>query len=86
MFSLLSRKNDEALAHRVCECLRRTYRPSLARVSISAHGGVITVRGQVYSYHEKQLCLSLCQRVPGVVRVVDQLQVQTAVAEKALPR
>ncbi len=87
MFSVVNPQNDQALAHRVHECLRRTYRPSIERLQIEAHGGVVTLTGRVFSFHEKQLCLSLCQRVPGVVRVVDHLAVlEPQPAERPSPR
>ncbi len=81
MFTVVNRENDQALANRIAECLRRTHRPSMERLQIETHGGVVTLSGRVFSFHEKQLCLSLCQRVPGVVRVVDRL----AVLESGLP-
>ena len=85
MFVLLSRRNDLALAHRVQECLRRAHRPSLQRLRVDAHAGVITLQGQVFSFHEKQLCLTLCQRVPGVLRVVDHINVQPQ-GTRSLPK
>ncbi len=87
MFSVVNRENDLALAHRVCECLRQTHRPSIERLQVETHGGVVTLTGQVFSFHEKQLCLSLCQRVPGVVRIVDRLAVlEPEAPEKNVPR
>ncbi len=87
MFTVVNRENDLALAHRVQECLRQTYRPSMERLQVETHGGVVTLSGRVFSFHEKQLCLSLCQRVPGVVRVVDRLAVlEPEAPAKQVPR
>ncbi|NUQ61577.1 MAG: BON domain-containing protein [Pirellulales bacterium] len=38
-------------------------------------GGVVTLRGRVHSWHDKQLGLNSAQRVAGVLRLVDAIEV-----------
>ena len=44
------------------------------RLSVDVTNDTVTFRGTVDSYYERQLCLA-CQHVPGVRRVVDDLEV-----------
>jgi osmotically-inducible protein OsmY len=36
----------------------------------------VTLSGTVASVHERQLCISCCQHVAGVTRIVDNLTVE----------
>jgi len=49
---------------------------SLQRLSIEVDGGIVTLRGTVSSFYERQLCLC-CQHVAGVIRLVDDLKVES---------
>jgi osmotically-inducible protein OsmY len=49
--------------------------PGLKAIQIDAHGGTVTLRGKVTSPKQKRLCANCCQRVAGVVRVIDALQI-----------
>ena len=52
-----------------------------ARLRFAASGGrelrrgVVTLRGRVHTFHQKQLCLNCCQRVAGVLQIDDQIEV-----------
>ena len=48
----------------------------LRRFDIEVDNGTVTVRGTVPSFYQRQVCLSCCQHVPGVFRVVDELKVE----------
>ena len=68
--------SDTDLEKRLRIFLDQRNLPSLRRVRVSADNGVIRLRGRVRSFHEKQLCLSCCRHVAGVVGVVDQIIVE----------
>ncbi len=48
---------------------------SSLRLNIEVEGGTVTLRGNVASFYERQLCLSCCRHVPGVFRTVDEINV-----------
>jgi osmotically-inducible protein OsmY len=45
-------------------------------IEVQASQGVVTIRGEVRTFYERQLLISCCQRVAGVVRLYDELQVK----------
>lgn len=48
---------------------------SVHRLNIEVNEGTVTLHGLVSSFYERQLCISCCQRVAGVVRFIDNLTV-----------
>ena len=48
---------------------------SLPRLTIEVEDGIVTLRGTVPTFYERQLCLC-SQHVSGVLRVVDDLKVE----------
>ena len=48
---------------------------SARRLTIEVKNGSVTLHGLVASFYERQLCISCCQRIPGVVRFIDNLTV-----------
>lgn len=48
---------------------------SVHRLNIEVDGGTVILHGLVASFYERQLCISCCQRVAGVVRFIDNLTV-----------
>ena len=49
--------------------------PALRRISVAVSNGIVTLKGRVQSFYERQLCLSCCRRVAGVRQLVDQIEV-----------
>jgi osmotically-inducible protein OsmY len=49
--------------------------PGLRQLRVDAEGGIVTLRGTVRTYYEKQLSQQRCKRVAGVVRLIDQVEV-----------
>lgn len=49
--------------------------PSLRRLTVEVDGTSVQLRGMVRSYYEKQLAVHCCQRVAGVINVIDAIQV-----------
>ena len=66
---------DAELANRVRVFLAGLKVPGLRGVTIDVDGGVARVGGDVQTFHEKQLATHCCQRVAGVVHVVNNLRV-----------
>ncbi|MGE3407409.1 MAG: BON domain-containing protein [Pirellulales bacterium] len=63
------------LERRIVSYLVGRHVPSLRHISVEAVDGTVTLRGQVRSFYEKQLCHNCCRRVAGVIRLVDSLDV-----------
>ena len=66
---------DSDLQSRVSSFLASRYLPALRRLSVQASGGVVTLCGKVGSFYEKQVALNTCQRVAGVQRLIDAVEV-----------
>ncbi len=73
-FALVYRDGDIAI--RVEEFLSRQHFPSFQQLELEVFDGKLTVRGQVTSYYEKQVAMSVCQQVPGVLQFVDEIGVE----------
>jgi osmotically-inducible protein OsmY len=66
---------DHDLERRVINYLAQQHFPQLHAVEVRAQQGVVTIQGRVSSFYERQLCIHCCQRVAGVVRLNDQIEV-----------
>jgi osmotically-inducible protein OsmY len=69
---------DRDLQRRVVNYLAERHVPALRHLEVEAHNGIVTVRGRVQSFYEKQLCQAVCRRVAGVVRFIDAVDVAYA--------
>lgn len=69
-------RNDRDVERRVINYLSRQHFPGLRSVEVESSQGVVTIRGRVKSFHERQLCINCCQRVAGVVQFNDEIQVE----------
>ena len=72
---------DRELERRVMNYLSRQHFPALRSVEVEARQGVVTIRGRVSSFHERQLCIHCCQRVAGVVQLNDHVKVANWASE-----
>ncbi|MGC3966779.1 MAG: BON domain-containing protein [Pirellulales bacterium] len=68
---------DLDLQRRVASFLADSNMPGLRQLRVDAEAGVVTLRGTVRTYYEKQLSQQRCKRVAGVVRLVDKVEVVT---------
>jgi len=68
---------DRDLEHRVISFLRQSGIATLRRVTVEASAGTVTLYGRVHSFYQRQLCLQCCQRVAGVIRLVDRIEVES---------
>jgi osmotically-inducible protein OsmY len=75
MPAILPCERDSDLRRRIVNFLHQRHVPSLRTIEVDVQEGVVTMRGGVESFYHKQLCLNCCQRVAGVVRLVDEIQV-----------
>lgn len=71
----MSQRIDDDLKHRVANCLGQRNMASLRRIGVEAKDGLVTLRGNVRSFYEKQLCLNCTRHVAGVIRLVDRIEV-----------
>ncbi len=67
--------DDAALEQRVKNFLNTKHVPSLRHLDIKARGGVVTLKGRVQTFYEKQLCNQCCRRVAGVRQLVNAVDV-----------
>ena len=67
---------DADVVLRVEDFLARQHFPSFQDLNLEVNQGRLTVSGQVRSFHEKQVAMTVCQRVPGVQQFIDKIQVR----------
>ena len=81
---VMREQSDRDLERRVANYLASSHVPGLRHLEVEAENGVVTLRGRVHSFYEKQLCQAFCRRVAGVVRYVDNVDVAHAERAAAL--
>jgi osmotically-inducible protein OsmY len=72
---------DRELERRVVNYLAQQHFPRLQRMEVKARQGVVSIRGRVNSYYERQLCINCCQRVAGVIQLDDGIEVRRRAPE-----
>jgi osmotically-inducible protein OsmY len=75
LVTVQSEPADRDLERRVTNYLVGRHVSGLRRLEVEAHNGIVTVRGRVQSFYEKQLCHDCCRRVAGVVQFIDAVDV-----------
>lgn len=68
--------SSSQLKRRIINFLSQRGVQSTHRLSITVEKGTVILCGTVTSFYERQLCLTCCQHVAGVLRLVDELKVQ----------
>ncbi len=68
---------DEDLARRVRLFLHQQRLVNGTQLVIEARRGAVTLRGDVSSFHQRQLIVSAARRVAGAGKIVDELRVQS---------
>ncbi len=66
---------DRDLEKRVRIFLFGMRRAGLRNLDVHVQNGCATISGTVHSFYERQLALSCCQRVAGVLSVTDKVEV-----------
>ena len=67
--------HDEEIVRLAANLLAMSNRGSLSLLQFESCNGELTITGAVESYYEKQIALNCCRSVPGVVLVIDQVEV-----------
>ena len=67
---------DEDVQQRVSRFLTSRHFPTFRNLVVDVEHGAVTLSGQVDSYYEKQVALNSCQRVAGVLALIDDIDVQ----------
>jgi osmotically-inducible protein OsmY len=65
---------DRELQRRIRTFLEQMHIPS-SQLRVDVKNGVVTLRGSHRSFYHKQLCINCCQRVAGVVELIDSTKV-----------
>ncbi|MBL9122449.1 MAG: BON domain-containing protein [Planctomycetaceae bacterium] len=73
--SVISPAADSELAARVKNNLALQHIPGVRWLEVHAHHGVVTLRGRVQSFYNRQRCVHCSQHVAGVYSLIDQLEV-----------
>jgi osmotically-inducible protein OsmY len=66
---------DLELERRVTNYLAQRHVQALRLIRVACKNGTVILTGKVQSFYERQLCLSCCQRVAGVIQLVDEIEV-----------
>jgi len=69
-------KNNEGLQHDVQEAIKRESLLNAAEIGVIAQDGIITITGTVDSYAKKRAAEHAAKTVPGVLAVVEQIEVK----------
>jgi osmotically-inducible protein OsmY len=72
---LASAGSGAPLAARALDELRRSTYPELWHVACEYREGILTLRGRVSSFYMKQIAQAIVQRLEGVERVVNRVEV-----------
>ena len=67
---------DEDLRRRIRSYLASRHFPAFRKLAIKVQHGAVTLTGRVRSFHEKQVALNACQRVAGVLALIDEILVE----------
>ncbi len=73
--------NSGEIKRRIINLLCQRGVSSVQRLNIEVENGTVIVQGTVASFYERQVCLSCCQHVPGVFRLVDEIKVDLPVSK-----
>lgn len=66
---------DRILEQRIQILLLGMRRAGLRNLEVQVQNGCSIISGTVHSFYERQLALSCCQRVVGVLSVTDKVEV-----------
>ena len=68
-------RSDLDLQTRVSNYLEGQRHFTLRNLDVFAFNGTVTITGVVERFYEKQLAIHCCQRVAGVLQLIDQVEV-----------
>jgi len=68
--------SNQRLRRGILEYLKKRQLPSVLSVDVETEDGVATLRGVVTSPYARWACRECCRHVTGVIRVIDELQIE----------
>lgn len=68
-------RQDADLERRIANFLIGHKIPALKGIEVHSDRGEVTLQGRVASFYQRQLCISCCRHVAGVIDVIDRIQV-----------
>ena len=71
----IDEESDRDLEKRIGIFLFGMGRAGLRNLDVQVQNGCAIISGRVHSFYERQLALSCCQRVAGVMIVTDKIEV-----------
>jgi osmotically-inducible protein OsmY len=69
---------DHDIAQRVRTFLNSRHFPAFRRLQVDVQNGSVRLTGSVPTYYEKQVALNSCQRVAGVLHLIDEVGVDVS--------
>ncbi len=67
---------NSELQFRVKSFLASRHFPGFEEIEVMAENGQVTLTGDVATYYEKQVAINSCQRVAGVITLIDNIAVE----------
>ena len=78
--------SDDDIRQRVSRFLHNRHFSAFRHIVVEVEHGSVTLSGCVRSFYEKQVVMTTCQRVAGVLSLIDQISVQTNTEARLLNR
>ena len=69
-------ESNADVRQRVSSFLHSRHFPAFRNFEIEVDRGAVTLTGKVQSYYEKQIAMTSCQNVAGVIKLIDEIVVQ----------
>ncbi len=66
---------DDDVRRRVSRFLHSRHFPAFRNLEIEVVHGAVRLTGEVQSYYEKQVAMTSCQHVAGVLSLIDEIDV-----------
>jgi osmotically-inducible protein OsmY len=67
---------DRDVAQRVRTFLESRHFPAFRRLRVDVRNGTVRLTGLLPTFYEKQVALTCCQRVAGVLHLIDDISVE----------
>lgn len=74
---------DDDLRRRIVNCLHARGAVEDGNVEVEVLGGQVILHGRVPSPHAQWLCVECCRHVAGVIRLIDELEMDTLLHDGA---
>lgn len=75
--------NEFSLQRRVKSFLECRHVPGIEHIEVEVGGNTVTVHGVLPSSDAKRICLECCRHVAGVIRLIDDVEVESSPQKSA---